>query len=494
MSLRARLLAASLLLVVIGLVVADVATYTALRSFLIHRVDQQLGAAQSSVERALFDPHGGVVGATLRQLGEVVPGVYVLIRDETGQTLAFAPGRPRDATPSAPKVPDKLGLPAAQAEGAGGGDSHSSHDQAQAAQVGRFLTTGSAEPRGPAYRVLASSWGQGGVVVVALPLSDTRATLGHLVLIEAFVTLAVVAVAGGLGLWLVRVGLRPLTDIESTAASITAGETATRVPRTDPGTEVGRLGGALNVMLDTLDRASAEQRASEEEARASEQRMRRFVADASHELRTPVAAVRAYAELYRMGADKRPADLARVLPRIELEAARMGVLVDDLLLLARLDEGRPLDHTIVDLGAVATDAVEAARALEPKRPIELGIDGSVEVLGDQGRLRQVIDNLLANVRSHTPAGSEASVFVAGVDGTAVLEVSDRGPGLDADQAAKVFQRFFRADPARARDHGGTGLGLAIVAAIAASHGGRATVASREGGGAIFRIELPLNTS
>jgi two-component system OmpR family sensor kinase len=215
------------------------------------------------------------------------------------------------------------------------------------------------------------------------------------------------------------------------------------------------------------------------------------VADASHELRTPVAAVRAYAELYRMGAEKHPEDLGRVLGRIEQEAIRMGVLVDDLLLLARLDEGRPLERTAVDLGAVAADAVAAARALDPARVYSLEVEGSVEVWGDRGRLRQVIDNLLANVRSHTPPGEPVDVSVRTTGARAVVEVADRGPGLPNGDAAHVFERFYRADPSRARDSGGAGLGLSIVAAIAGAHGGKASASDREGGGSVFRIELPV---
>jgi two-component system OmpR family sensor kinase len=218
------------------------------------------------------------------------------------------------------------------------------------------------------------------------------------------------------------------------------------------------------------------------------------VADASHELRTPVAAVRAYAELYRMGADRHPEDLARVMARIEEEAARMGVLVDDLLLLARLDEGRPLEHDAVDLGAVASDAVAAARAVDPDREVTLDVDGSVEVWGDRGRLRQVVDNLLANVRSHTPPGEPADVRVCTDDGRAVVEVADRGPGLPNGDGSHLFERFYRADPSRARDSGGSGLGLSIVSAIATAHGGRASARSRDGGGSVFRIELPSLTA
>ena len=479
MSLRARLLAATVVLVGLGLVVADVATYSALRAFLYDRLDAQLGAAHRSVERALFTRRGFFVDESLRQLGEVAPGVYVQVRDRTDRVLATVAGRGRDEPASAPRLPE--GVVSLVAEGRGAGADGGPE---------RVFTVPAAEPGGPRYRVGVSSLPRGGAVVVALPLTDTTATLRRLVRIEAAVTVAVLGLAAGVGLWLVRLGLRPLADIESTAAEIARGDLSHRVARQDDRTEVGRLGKALNVMLDQIDMAFAQRRASEEAARAAEQRMRRFVGDASHELRTPVAAVRAYAELYRLGADERPEDLARLLGRIEEEAARMGVLVDDLLLLTRLDEGRPLDKVAVDLGAVAADAVAAARAMEPGRPIALDVEGSVEVLGDRDRLRQVVDNLLANVRSHTPAGAPADVRVRAADGRATLEVADRGPGLDPGQEARVFERFYRAEASRSRDHGGAGLGLSIVAAIAAAHGGTATAAAREGGGAVFSVQLP----
>jgi two-component system OmpR family sensor kinase len=468
-SLRARLLVASLALVVLGLVVADVATYSALRSFLYDRVDAQLESAQSSVERALFDRRGGFAELQLRQLAAVAPGVYVQVRDASERVVVTVEGRGTDDPATAPKLPAQLASTSAPTRS----------------------TLPSAENGGPRYRVRISSLPGGGGLAVALPLGETGRTLHRLVLIEVLVTLAVVAIAAGAGLWLVRLGLRPLSDIESTAELITSGDLSQRVEREDERTEVGRLGRALNVMLQTIDVAFAQRRASEEAARASEQRVRRFVGDASHELRTPVAAVRAYAELYRLGAHSRREDLARLLGRIEAEAERMGVLVDDLLLLTRLDEGRALEQAPVDLGALADDAVTAARAVEPDRPIELAVLGSVEVSGDRGRIRQVVDNLLANVRAHTPAGSPARVTVWS-DGTdAWIEVADRGPGIDPAAAESVFERFYRMDPARSRDHGGAGLGLSIVSAIAAAHGGEATVAPRDGGGAVFRIRIPI---
>ncbi|MCA1656724.1 MAG: HAMP domain-containing histidine kinase, partial [Actinobacteria bacterium] len=279
-------------------------------------------------------------------------------------------------------------------------------------------------------------------------------------------------------------GLRPLDDIATTAGAIAQGDLSRRVARDEPTTEIGRLGGALNGMLGQIEVAFAERQASED-------RLRRFVADASHELRTPLTSIRAYAELFGRGADRRPDDLGRVLHGIEGEADRMAVLIDDLLLLARLDQGRPLAQDPVDLGALAAEAVEAARAIDGSRPVQLSVVGSVEVGGDRARLRQVLDNLLGNVRVHTPPGTAAVVTVSATGRTAVLSVADDGPGLRGDEAARVFERFYRADRSRSRDGGGTGLGLAIVAAIAEAHGGRASAEGRPQGGALFRVELPL---
>jgi two-component system OmpR family sensor kinase len=245
-------------------------------------------------------------------------------------------------------------------------------------------------------------------------------------------------------------------------------------------------------MMSRIEAAFEERRASEAALRTSEERLRRFVSDASHELRTPVASVRAYSELFRRGGDRHPEDLPRLMARIESEAARMGLLVEDLLLLTRLDQGRPLEMAPVDLGALAADSVEAARIIDPERPVTLHVEGSVEVVGDRDRLRQVTDNLLANVRTHTPAGAAASVTVRLDAGRAIVEVADCGPGIDPADTEHIFERFFRSDPSRARDRGGSGLGLSIVAAITAAHGGTASAANRPGpdGGAIFTINLP----
>jgi two-component system, OmpR family, sensor kinase len=286
----------------------------------------------------------------------------------------------------------------------------------------------------------------------------------------------------------VRVGLRPLEGIGTTAGAIAAGDLSQRVAPADERTEVGRLGLSLNAMLIQIEAAF-------DERRASEDRLRRFVADASHELRTPLTSIRGYAELFRRGAGSRPEDLEKSMARIEAEASRMGVLVDDLLLLARLDQGRPLERDPVDLGAIATEAVDAARAVDPERPIDVAVEGRGAMVGDGGRLRQVVDNLLDNARVHTPEGTPIHVRVRGEDDGVVLTVTDEGPGLSAEAAARVFERFYRGDPARSRQTGGAGLGLSIVSAIVDAHGGSVAALENNGeetsAGATFRVRLPL---
>ncbi|HJW59321.1 MAG TPA: HAMP domain-containing sensor histidine kinase, partial [Actinomycetota bacterium] len=329
-------------------------------------------------------------------------------------------------------------------------------------------------------------------------------------LIDLVVSVVVLLALAGVGAVIVRASLRPLVEIEQTARAIAAGDLTRRVPDRDPRTEVGRLGRALNTMLAQIESAfgaraasEASARRSEEAARRSEDRMRRFVADASHELRTPLTTIRGFAELYRQGGSRDPAELDRLMRRIEDQAARMGLLVEDLLLLARLDQQRPLDRHPVDLLALAADAVHDARAVAPDRRIELvlgdenGDPGgpALVVLGDDRRLRQVLANLVNNALTHTPAGSPVEVRVGAstLDGRpgAAVEVVDHGPGLAPGQAERVFERFYRADPARSHADGGTGLGLSIVAALVAVHGGTVGVDTVPGRGARFRVVLPL---
>ena len=322
----------------------------------------------------------------------------------------------------------------------------------------------------------------GGILVTMSASAPAEQTLSSVTRVEVAVSAAVVLAMLLLALWTIRLGLRPLDEMTDTARAIAAGDIRRRVRRADDRSEVGRLGSALNGMLARIEAALAERR-------RSESRLRRFVADASHELRTPLTSIRGYAELLRKGALGDEAGRRRAAERIEEEAARMGVLVDDLLLLARLDQGRPLEQGPVNLSAVVGDAVEVARAAAADHRIVADLEEGVVVRGDAGRLRQVVDNLLQNVAVHTPAGTTARVSVGRAGDVARLVVSDDGPGLSADDATHVFDRFYRGSRSRGRP--GTGLGLSIVDALATAHGGWAEAGPATGGGARFVVELPL---
>jgi two-component system OmpR family sensor kinase len=453
-SLRARLLLVTVGLVAAGLLVANVATFQFTRTFLERRVDEQLTAARPFAATALTD--GGSFGQP--PPGVVVPpGTYAEFRSEQGEVVAATTFGYEEAVPA----PLPADLPA-------GGDDRT---------VGFTVGEG-----GTSWRALATTLPGLGTLIVAVPLTETNATLRQLLGVELVASALVLASAIGLALWLVRLGLRPLEDMGATADAIAAGDLSRRVAPAETATEVGRLGMALNGMLSQIE-AAFEQRTR------SEDRLRRFVADASHELRTPLTSIRGYAELFRRGAEARPEDLARSMAAIETEAARMGVLVDDLLLLARLDQGRPLELERVDLGTVAGEAVGAARAIDPSREVSLEIEGEVVVDGDAGRLRQVLDNLLDNARVHTPDGTPAHVRVIRQGDDVLVTVSDEGPGLSPEARRRVFERFYRDDGARSRETGGAGLGLAIVAAITEAHGGAVRVLEGDGGAA-FEVRLP----
>ncbi|MCV7411043.1 sensor histidine kinase [Mycobacterium florentinum] len=332
--------------------------------------------------------------------------------------------------------------------------------------------------------------GPHGLTTVAIDLSDVQHTVRSLVWLQFGIGVAVLVVVGIAGFAVVHRSLRPLVEVERTAAAIAAGQLDRRVPERDPRTEVGRLSLALNGMLTQIQQAVASSEASAETARGSEDRMRRFITDASHELRTPLTTIRGFAELYRQGAAR---DVAMLLSRIESEASRMGLLVDDLLLLARLDVQRPLEHHRVDLLALASDAVHDGRAIDPKRTISMQVldgPGTPEVLGDEPRIRQVLSNLVANALQHTPTGADVIVRVGTHGDDAVIEVADRGPGMSQQDASRVFERFYRTDSSRARASGGTGLGLSIVDSLVQAHGGRVTVHTAPGEGCCFRVTLP----
>ncbi len=352
-----------------------------------------------------------------------------------------------------------------------------------------YFTTGPQEAGGPNFRVEATL--QNGVnLIKAIPLTDQDSTLHTLFLTELAVTAGAIVLALFGGWWLVRLGLRPLEDVEATADAIAAGNLDQRVPGADEPTEVGRLARALNVMLERIQNAFDARVRSESRLKQNERHLRQFVADASHELRTPIAAVSAYAELFERGAGTRSEDLPRIAAGIRTETVRMDRLVNDLLTLARLDEGVPMKREPVELVALVSEAVHTAIAVGPAWPVQFWAPHPVEVTGDKDRLRQVVDNLLANVRAHTPEGTTTMVRVDQIGDQAEIEVRDTGPGMPGDEANRIFERFYRSDPARTRTSGGSGLGLSIVAAIVEAHGGTVTASSAPGEGMAVTVRIP----
>ena len=478
MSLRTRLLLGLLTLAAVGLLVADLATYASLSKFLTDRVDQELVQSRDSLFHAL-----GSGGAGPNQAGSnaesappggpssVPPGTFVELVGVDGTVLQHVTfgftaseqaARPQLTTPL-PSPHGATPVPFTVA-GVGGAGSYR-------------VAVQSPDANDPAVT-------RGTLLVVAIPLHEVTATLSRLLLVEAGVGGAVLLLLAGLGSWAVRLGLRPLDQMAETAGAIAAGELQRRVRPATQRTEVGRLGLALNAMLSQIEQAFAARTASEE-------RLRRFIADASHELRTPLSSIRGYAELFRRGAGSRPEDLAMAMQRIEDEATRMGRLVDDMLLLARLDEGRPLEQEPVDLSTLAYDAAADARAIDPQRAIRTVLDDAVIVVGDDHRLRQVVGNLVRNALMHTPAGTPLEIRAASDERTGILAVIDHGPGISPERAEQIFERFYRADPGSGRDHGGSGLGLSIVAAVVAAHGGTVSMTATPYGGATFTVRLPL---
>jgi two-component system OmpR family sensor kinase len=467
-SLRARLVAGLLVLTAVGLVIAATVTYVEQRSFLLDRVDEQASAAAPAMAHQLdesgfkpagdrdhFGPGGGRGGGPRPENVNLPPGTYGQRRTADGRVLGSTRISYGQSLPAAPKIPAQL-------------------------TVGEAITVDSVKSGGPRYRVVASRDPQdSGITVVAIPLHDADQTLERLLRVEGVVVAGVLLALGLMALALVRLGLRPLDRMATVAGEIAAGRLNKRVEPATEKTEVGRLGLALNAMLGRIEGAFKERE-------ASESRLRRFLADASHELRTPLASIRGYAELFHMGAADDPEALEHSMRRIEDESRRMGLLVDDMLTLARLDELREPAREPVDLTEVAADASADARAAAPDRAITLEADGPALVRGDPQQLRQVTLSLLRNALVHTPAGTPIEISVGG----STLVVRDHGPGLPAGDPSQLFQRFWRAESGRARGKGGAGLGLAIVNEIVTAHGGTVEAANADDGGARFTVTLP----
>jgi two-component system OmpR family sensor kinase len=506
--LRVKLVSALLALVAIALTVISVSSLVIFRSYLQHQTENQL---QSLIDQAvLASHHGGPRGPAFS-----LPGYVVELRDAQGN-LVPGFGSWQDLNRPGPAIP-------------------MNNASWLTANAGK-LTTVPALSGSDSWRVITEQvlWhetdplsgergpSQSGTVLAGADLGNIDQTISSLAKFDLIVSLIIMAALAAAGVAAVRASLRPLTDIEQTAQAIASGDLSRRVPDRDPRTEVGRLGRSLNAMLAQIESAFHARAKSEAAARWSEERMRQFVADASHELRTPLTAIRGYAEYYRqrggVGNGARHAapagtelslagggrltepDMDRIMQRVEQESARMGLLVEDMLLLARLDQQRPLERRPVDLLTLTADAVQDARMIAPRRKIELTVGGGAAfiVLGDEPRLRQVIGNLMSNALTHTPDGTpiDVRILAHGPDGrlqvpSVTVEVDDHGPGLSGEQAERVFERFYRADQARGRRTGGAGLGLAIVAALVAAHDGAAGVDTAPGDGATFWITLPL---
>jgi two-component system OmpR family sensor kinase len=468
MSLRRRLLLALLATVLIALVLVGALTYALVARSQLDQVDGDLDRAHPPIEQAAAGPEE----SRLRDIREAAPGFYAELRSGDGESVLVVPLRDRDGDELTLVGTDVAAPPVASK------DDHAVYSS---------ITIESDE----AMRVRVTRQDDGSILIIGRSLEEILRTRQRLVVVLFITGFAAIAAAIGLGAWLVRIGLRPLREVERAAAGIGDDDLAQRVPGDDPSTEVGQLAHTINRMLQRLEDAFSQREDDLHAVQESEARMRQFVADASHELRTPIAATAAYAELFERGARDRPDDLARAMSGIRSETARMAELVDDLLLLARLDEGRPLEHRRVDLCEVVSDAVDAALTVDPQRRISVRFDDIAVVDGDQGRLRQIVDNLLTNVRTHTPPGTPCEVRVEVTGDQGVVTVADRGPGMSPADAARAFDRFHRADTSRARASGGSGLGLSIVSALVAAHGGSAELESSAGVGTTVRIRLPL---
>jgi two-component system OmpR family sensor kinase len=475
----------SVLVLVSGaLVVAAIATYAEERSYLYGRLDQRAIAASAPISyalgldarllarpKAIEDEHVGIGHPGRSPLGRglagfVPSGTFGELVDDTGHVLRG----PIMASYGERPLP-KPALPRHLSVAAPGSSPN-------------LITVASTPHSNVRFRLAALGLQSGaGTIIVAVPLRDVDQTLDRLVVDEVLVVGTIIVLIVGIGWLVIKFALRPLDKMGRTASEITDGDLSRRVSPASSRTEIGRLGVSLNRMLMRIEEAFADRARSEE-------RRRQFLSDASHELRTPLASIRGYAELFRLGPARDPAALERAMERIEAEAIRMGVLVDELLLLARLDELPEAPREPVDLGEIAARAVADTEAMAPERALRVDAEDGVVVLGEAHALSQVVGNLMANAVIHTPPGTPVELSVRRSGGDAVVEVRDHGPGLPDGAEEQVFERFWRADEGRTRGRGGSGLGLSIVREIVSAHNGTVRGANAPGGGALFTVTLP----
>jgi two-component system, OmpR family, sensor kinase len=467
-SLRVRIMAAAAILVMVTSAVMGAVGTAMLRGYLVGRVDTQLLAFAGPRGHGR-PPNRLSPGRLPRRGSPQLPSLFLIELISAKGRVTTVSGMVHGASP--PEVP------ASKLRGTGG----------------PFTAAAAGDP-GHSWRVLVRPGPGGGFVLVAYNIDALNSTVTRLEAADAAAGAVAILILAAIGLPLIRVSLKPLARIEDAAEAIAAGDLSRRIDRPAADTEVGRLAAVLNTMLGRIEVAYRAREEGEARARDSEDRMRRFVADASHELRTPLTSVRGLAEFgLQQGEAASREEMTRLMTRIQQEATRMGMLVDDLLLLAQFDEDRPLDRQPVDLSSVAAEAVLLARTVARGHSLTLrAAPDPVIVSADGGRLRQIIDNLIGNAVQHTPPGTLITVAVDSVPGYGQIAVADNGPGMTAEQASRVFERFYRTDDARSRTRGGTGLGLSIAAALVEAHGGMITVDPRPpGAGATFRVRLPL---
>ena len=479
-SLRNRLLLATVVVAAIGIGASDFAANAELRGFLIRQVDSQLASVANStlsrLVRAGIAPNGddGTSGS--------------------GTATPFRAMSPLRGVPTATSL--TLLDPSGEILGQVGGDISTGGSQATfsrmtlaqvAATKGKAFTVHTENPRTSTRAVAYILPSNLGSVVIAVSLTSVERTLQELSFLFLLISLAVLLLIGLISRWLITLSLKPLLEVEVIAAAIAGGDLSARLPEIHPATEIGRLTKSLNTMLGRIEE-------SFQQKNESESKLRRFVADASHELRTPLTAIRGFAELHRQGAVTGEEKTKELVGRIEKESIRMGSLVEDLLLLARMDEARP--HTLepVDLTHLIEESVASALAAGPDHPIEVDVPADLYVLGDTKRIHQALGNLLANARTHTPSGTLIKVSAATNEIETTIAVKDSGPGLSESDQIRIFERFFRVDPSRARHAGeGSGLGLSIVDAVMKAHSGTVSVDSEIGKGSTFTLHFPINS-